>query len=176
MNKKDLISKTYEVLRSNDIRKPISIKSERFRITDERGDEAVFTVERKDKRVLYNVTDITTILDAMIAIVEDCMRRGEPVSIRGFGSLEVRKSMERHVREPDQEIWHTIPERYRPKFTAGSNLTSAARSYGLQKDDIGAERFLPPPDDDEDEEEEDSDFSISIVLPDEEGEDGESGD
>lgn len=150
MNKKGLINAAVNVLRDAGIRKPVSVSKERFTITDDYGDKAVFTIDRKDRMLHYNATDVCNIMDALIAVVEDCMRRGEGVGVRGFGQLEVRKTKEHRVREPDQEIWHTIPERYRPKFTAGANLSSAAMSYGLQEKDVGAEQFLPPPDDDED--------------------------
>ena len=152
MNKTELISRTSEVLAENDIRKPVTIKSEKFKITSQSGDEATFTVNRADRRIRYNTTDVANILDTMIAIVEDAIRHGETVSIRGFGSLCVRKRKEHMVREPDQEIWHVIPSQYVAKFVTGCNLASAARSYGLQEDDVGAEQFLPSPDDEEDEE------------------------
>ena len=152
MNKKELINKTCEVLQANDIRKPVSVKSEKFTIMDESGDKAVFTIDRKDRRLLYTATDVGNILDAMVAVVEDCMRRGERVGMYGFGTLEVRKTKEHKVREPDREIWHVIPEMYKAKFTPGCNLAAAARSYGLQEEDIGAEKYLPEPEDDEDQE------------------------
>lgn len=153
MNKKELIAKTCDVLQANDIRKPVSVKSEKFIISNEGGDSAVFTIDRKDRRLLYNASDVGSILDAMIAVVEDCMRRGETVSIRGFGSLEIRKTKEHVVKEPVEDIWHTIPAGYKAKFTAGCNLAEAARAYGLQEKDVGAEQFLPPPEDDWDEDE-----------------------
>ena len=152
MNKRELINKTCEVLKENDIRKPVSIKSERFHITSDSGEEATFTVDRVDKRMLYTAVDVGNILDVMIAVAEDCIAKGETVSLQGFGSLKVRHTKERRVREPDQEIWHTIPSQCRPKFTAGCNLAAAARAYGLQAKDIGAEQFLPPPDDDDEDE------------------------
>ena len=151
MNKKELINAACAVLQQNDIRKDIAIRAEKFRITSDSGDSAVFTVDRKDRRIHYNTHDVGNILDALIAVVEDCMTRGEAVGIRGFGQLEIRKTKERRVREPDQEIWHTIPSQYKPKFTAGCNLAQAARSYGLQEEDVGAEQFLPEPDIEEDE-------------------------
>ena len=150
MNKKELINATCAVLQNADIRKEVAIKAEKFRITSDSGDSAVFTVDRKEKRLLYTAGDVGNILDAMIAVVEDCIAKGESVGVRGFGQLEVRKAKEHRVREPDQEIWHTIPATFKPKFTAGYNLKNAARAYGLQEEDIGAEAFLPPPDDEED--------------------------
>jgi nucleoid DNA-binding protein len=151
MNKKELITATCAALSEADIRKEVAIKAEKFRITSESGDSAVFTVDRKAKRLYYNAHDVGNILDAMIAVVEDRISKGEPVGVRGFGQIEVRKTKEHRVREPDQEIWHTIPAGYKPKFTAGCNLSQAARAYGLQEEDIGAEQFLSEPDMEEDE-------------------------
>lgn len=152
MNKKELINRTCEALQAADIRKPVTLKSEKFIITDEGGDSAVFTIDRKDRRMLYTAADVGNILDMMVAVVEDAVSRGEQVVMRGFGSLEVRKVKGRRVKEPDQDIWHTIPDQYRPKFTAGCNLAAAARSYGLQQDDVGAEQYLPEPDDEDEDE------------------------
>lgn len=166
MNKKELILRACETLRANDIRKPVSVKGERFTITDERGDSAVFTIARKDRKMHYNATDVGNVLDALIASIEDSIRRGEPVSIRGFGAWEVRKTKEHMVREPDQEIWHTIPEQYRAKFTSGCNLQAAARSYGLQEKETGAEQYLPPPMDEvffDEDEDDDSELILDVV-------------
>lgn len=149
MNKKELIAKICETLYQNDIRKPISIKSEKFVISNEGGDSATFSTNRMDRRLMYTAVDVCNILDAAIAVVEDCMRRGEPVGIRGFGALHLKKTKEHMVREPDQEIWHTIPSQYKPKFVAGSGLAAAARSFGLQEDEVTAEQFFPEPDEEE---------------------------
>ncbi len=149
MNKKELINATCAALSQADIRKEVALKAAKLRITSDSGDSAVFTVERKAKRLYYNAHDVGNILDAIVAVVEDSISRGEPVAVRGFGQLEIRKTKERRIREPDQDIWHTIPPVYRPKFTAGCNLQQAARAYGLQEDDIGAAQFLPEPDDEE---------------------------
>lgn len=155
MNKKQIISAAADLLRENDVRKSVQTKSERFHIRREGGDEeAVFQIDRKDRRVQYNVTDVQNILDALIHVAIDCMRRGEPFMLKGFGTLKVRLAKEHMVREPLEEIWHTIPACYRPKFEAGTKLTAAARAYGFQQDD-NPDKYLPPPIYDEDEEEDD---------------------
>ncbi len=154
MNKKELITATVDVLRENDIRKPITLKNETFRVTQESsGADATFSVARADKRMLYTATDVQNILDAMLCLVEDAMRHGETVNIRNFGTLSVRHAAAHRVREPNEEIWHEIPAGFRPKFRPGQRLLAAARVFGLQKDDDDPDSYLPKPvyDDEEDE-------------------------
>ena len=157
MNKKELIAATVEVLKENNIRKPIVIKPETFRVTQiESGSDATFEVAREDKKMLYTTADVKNILDAMLCLVEDAVRRGETVSIRNFGVLDVRYISGRMLREPKADIWHEIPGGYRPKFRPGRNLLAAARVYGLQREDDNPDNYLPKPeyDDFDDENEE----------------------
>ena len=64
MNKKDLISKTAEVLRSNNIIKPVSTPKQVFHRSDDEGNQKDFVVKKTDKTVLYNTADVAAILDA----------------------------------------------------------------------------------------------------------------
>ena len=91
MNKKDLISKTTEVLRNNDIRKPISTPKQVFHISDDEGNQKDFVVRKTDKSVLYNTNDVTAILEACLSVIEDAIKHGEDVSLHGFGTLGVHK-------------------------------------------------------------------------------------
>ena len=54
MNKRELASRTMEVLRSNNIRKPVSIKKHTFHITDDDGNTANFHVKQQNKNVIYS--------------------------------------------------------------------------------------------------------------------------
>ena len=75
MNKKDLVSRVSEILRENDLRKPVKIKKHKFRIIDEEGNTADFTVKRADKQVIYTVDDINKIIDACIDAILESIRR-----------------------------------------------------------------------------------------------------
>ena len=150
MNKKELMSAVANVLRENKIRKSVKTKSEVFRvIQDGSGDEAVFTIDRADRKILYSIEDVQNIIDATIAVVLDCIRRGEPVSVRGFGSLSTIRVAPRRSKDPIAGNWYDVPSFVRPKFKPGFALITAARSAGLQEEDVGAEQFLPPPDEEE---------------------------
>lgn len=151
MNKKELVSAVAESLRENGVRKQIKTKSEVFRvIQDDSGDEAVFTIDRADRKILYSTEDVMNVLDAIIEVVTDSIRRGEPVTVRGLGTLTTVRVAPRRSKEPDTGIWHDIPAMTRPKFRSGYLLAAAARASGLQEDEHGAEQFLPPPDEEED--------------------------
>ena len=135
MNKKDLISKTTEVLRANNIRKPISIPKQVFHISDDEGNSKDFVVRKTDKSVLYNTNDVSEILDACMAVIEDSLRRGEEVYVHGFGTLTVQKRAARQTKHPDTREVIYIDERYIPKFSFGNNLRMAAKMYELSLND-----------------------------------------
>lgn len=155
MNKKELIMATVDVLRENNIRKPVTLKSETFRVTQESsGADATFSVARADKNMLYTATDVQNILDAMLCLAEDAMRHGETINIRNFGTLSVRYAAAHRVREPNEEIWHEIPAGFRPKFRPGQRLLAAARVFGFQQNDDNPDSYLPRPENDDEEDEE----------------------
>ena len=149
MNKKELVAAVSDALRQNDIKKQIKTKSEIFRvIQDETGDEAVFTIDRKDRRVMYSLDDIQNILDMTIDVIVDTIRRGESINVRGLGTLTTVRVAARRTKEPEADIWHDIPAMTRPKFRPGFQLAAAARASGLQEDELGAEQYLPLPEED----------------------------
>ena len=81
MNKKELSSRVAEVLRANNIRKPVSVKKQTLHITDEGGNTAEFHIKQQDKNVLYTVDDATNVIDACIAVIIDAIKNGEEISI-----------------------------------------------------------------------------------------------
>ena len=116
MNKKDLVSRVSEILRENDLRKPVKIKKHKFQIIDEEGNTAHFTVKRADKRVLYTVDDIGNIIDACLEAVLESVRRGEEVNIRGFGTLGLHYRAARRTKQPGTEDWYEIDAHYIPPY------------------------------------------------------------
>lgn len=141
MNKKDLISKAAEVLRSNNIRKPVSTPKQVFHISDDDGNQKDFVVKKTDKTVLYNTADVAAILDACLSVVEDAIKHGEEVSIHGFGTLGVHQRAARMAKHPETGEAVKVNARYVPKFSFGNNLRMAAKVYELSLDDF---KDLPP--------------------------------
>ena len=141
MNKKGLISKTAEVLRNNNIRKPVSTPKQVFHISDDEGNQKDFVVKKTDKTVLYNTTDVAAILDACLSVVEEAIKHGEEVSIHGFGTLGVHQRAARTTKHPETGETVKVNARYVPKFSFGNNLRMAAKVYELSLDDF---KDLPP--------------------------------
>ena len=131
MNKKELSSRVAEVLRANNIRKPVSVKKQTLHITDEGGNTAEFHIKQQDKNVLYTVDDATNVIDACIAVIIDAIKNGEEISIKGFGSLGLHYRAARRTKEPNSGKWCEIEARYIPKFSYGNDLRMAARLYEL---------------------------------------------
>ena len=131
MNKKELSSRVAEVLRANNIRKPVSVKKQTFHITDEDGNTADFHIKQQDKNVLYTVDDTANVIDACIAVILDAIKNGEEISIKGFGSLGLHYRAARRTKEPNSGEWCEIEARYIPNFSYGNDLRMAARLYEL---------------------------------------------
>lgn len=135
MNKKDLISRVTETLSNNNIRKPISMPKQVFHISDDEGNKKDFIVRKVDKSVLYNTNDVSAILDACLAVVEDAIKHGEEVYLHGFGALGVHKRAARKTKHPESGEIVDVSARYVPKFSFGNNLRIAAKVYELSLGD-----------------------------------------
>lgn len=131
MNKKELSSRVAEVLRANNVRKPVSVKKHTFHITDEEGNTADFHIKQQDKNVIYTVDDTMNVIDACIAVIIDAIKNGEEISIKGFGNLGLHYRAARRTKEPISGEWCEIEARYVPKFSYGNDLRMAARLYEL---------------------------------------------
>ena len=133
MNKKELASRVAELLRINDVRKPVKIKKHTFRIIDEEGNTANFSVKRADKKILYTNDDVNNIIDACIAIILDAIKNGEEINIRGFGVLGLHYRAARRTKQPGTEDWYEVDARYVPKFFYGNDLRMAAQLYDISR-------------------------------------------
>lgn len=142
MNKRDLAIRTADLLRENNIRKPVKIKKHTFTVTDSDGNAADFVVKRGDKEVLYTVDDALNIIDACLEAIKDALRHGDEIAIKGFGILRLYKRAARLVKHPDTGELCEAPARYLPKFQFGNELRMAARVYELALSDAEAAQRL----------------------------------
>jgi len=133
MNRKELISKTAEVLRTNNIRKPVKFPRQVFHISDDEGNSKDFWVKKTDKTVPYKTEDVATILDTCIQVIIDSIRRGEEVRIPGFGVLELHYRAAREAILPSTGERVKVAERLVPKFTYGKHLRLAAKMYDISR-------------------------------------------
>jgi nucleoid DNA-binding protein len=152
MNRKELIRRVALAMRENNIRKPISSPKQVFHISDDEGNTKDFVVRKTNKDVLFTVEDIDAIIEACLFVVEEAMKRGEPISIRGFGTLGLKYRKRRATKIPGTEEWVDVDARYIPRFIFGNDLRMCAKIYELSLQDKQDTEPLPSPDFIDDEE------------------------
>lgn len=135
MNKKDFIKCVSELLRANDIKKPVSIPKQVFHISDNEGNSKDFTIRKTDKSVLYTKDDVAAIVDACLYVIQESLKRGEPVSFHGFGTLGLNYRKPRATKCVGTEEDVVIEGRYVPKFSFGNDLRMCAKIYELSLND-----------------------------------------
>ena len=71
--------------------------------------------------------DVEAALEAMIDIVTDELRKGNKVTLTGFGTFRVSQRAQREGINPQTKAKITIPAMTVPKFTAGKSLKEAVK-------------------------------------------------
>lgn len=135
MNKKDLISKTADLLRECDVRKPVSAQRTILHISDDYGNQSDFVVRKTGRSLQYTTSDVAAVIDACLAVIEDSVKHGEDISIHGFGTLGVQYRAARQTKHPETGEIVDIEARYVPKFSFGNTLRMAAKVYELSLSD-----------------------------------------
>lgn len=135
MNRRDFTRLVSEVLRDSNTRKPISIPKQVFHISDNEGNSKDFTVKKVDKYVSYTANDISAIMDACLYVVQESLKRGEPISIHGFGTFSLRYRKPRATKSIINNEDIVIEGRYVPKFSFGNDLRMCAKVYELSLND-----------------------------------------
>lgn len=129
MVRKELIRQIAAVMRDRGLRKQISIPKHVFHISDDEGNNKDFVVKKTDKSVLYTADDIEAVLDACQYVIQEAMKAGDEISIRGFGTLGLKYRKPRIAKnvldgEPIRMEGH-----YVPKFVSGNDLKRCAQVY-----------------------------------------------
>lgn len=131
MNRKEFVRRVATVLRENDIRKPVSSHKQVLHISDDDGNTSDFVIKKTDKGVLFTYDDVESIIDTCISVIEDAIKHGEHISIRGFGTLALHYRKARRTKHPDTGEDIEVSERYIPKFTYGNDLRMCAKIFEL---------------------------------------------
>ena len=84
-------------------------------------------VDQVADRAALTKTDAGRAVDAIIATVEDALRRGRDVTVTGFGKFGVSQRAARQGVNPRTGERIQIAASRVPRFTAGSALKSAVR-------------------------------------------------
>jgi DNA-binding protein HU-beta len=129
MQKKDFISKVDEVLKNNDLKKKVSVPDTFFYIMDDFGNKKKLSVKVPDRLVSYNRADVQNVVDACLAVIEDCIRRGEELTFFGIGTFSLKWRAPRMTKAPLTDDWYSVPGHYVPSFKCGSILNTAAKLY-----------------------------------------------
>lgn len=147
MNKKEFVGRVVNILRENNLRKPVSVKRHTFHITDSEGNEADFHIKQRDKQVTYTMDDVSNVIDACMAAVIEALKNGDEVNFSGFGKIGVHYRAARRTKEPTSGEWCEIEAHYVPKASYGIELKRAARVYEASLEE--AKRLaIPEPDGD----------------------------
>lgn len=76
----------------------------------------------------FSKKDITRVIESFQRIVERTLRKGEKVSLTGFGTFQVNKRPARNGINPATKQKIKIPAMSIPKFKAGKNLREVVKS------------------------------------------------
>jgi nucleoid DNA-binding protein len=82
-------------------------------------------VERVAQQTGLSKKDANAALDAALDAIATALRRGEKVTLVGFGTFQVRERKAREGRNPQTGERIRIPARRVPAFTAGKELRTA---------------------------------------------------
>lgn len=148
MNRKELVRRVSGVLRDNNVKKPVYTPKQVFHISDDDGNTKDFVIKKNDTGVLFTTEDVDAIIDACIYVIQDALKHGDGVSIRGFGSLGLHHRKARITKHPTTGEPVDVEARYVPKFVSGNDLKLCAKIYELSTEERLCE--LPPLDDEKD--------------------------
>lgn len=147
MNRKELVRRTANALRDNDIKKPVYAQRQVLHISDDDGNTKDFVIKKNDTGVAFTTDDVDAIIDACIYVIQDALKHGDSVSIRGFGSLGLHHRKARITKHPTTQETVDVEARYVPKFVSGNDLKMCAKIYELSMEEKLCE--LPPIDDED---------------------------
>ena len=132
-----------EVMRENNIRKPVSIPKRVFHISDDDGNHKDFTVKQIDKSVIYTAGDIEVMLDTMQYVIQEAMKNGEDIRLRGFGTFTKRYRKESVVKNVLNGEEVHLPGHYYPVFIPGNDLRRSLQVYEQSLADQETNQPLP---------------------------------
>lgn len=75
----------------------------------------------------FSKKDVSRVLDSLTRIIERALKKGEKVSITGFGSFWLSRRPARKGINPATKERINLPEVNVPKFKAGKNLREVVR-------------------------------------------------
>jgi integration host factor subunit beta len=96
-------------------------------------------IERVALRVPHiSKKDTETVVNTIFEIMTDCLRRGDRIEIRGFGSFQVKVREAREGRNPKTGEEVKIPAKRTPFFKVGKELKE--RIEAKRREELSAPR------------------------------------
>jgi DNA-binding protein HU-beta len=80
----------------------------------------------------FSKKDVSRVLDSLTRIIERTLKKGEKVSITGFGSFWLSRRPARKGINPATKERINLPEVNVPRFKAGKNLREVVRSVKVR--------------------------------------------
>ena len=99
MTKSELARETAAFLRKRGLRKKVTLPKYTLHISDDEGNSKDFVIKHDEKEIPFSIADVERVLDGYIAVIEDSIRRGEPVTIRGFGTFGLKYRPKRTIKK-----------------------------------------------------------------------------
>jgi len=84
-------------------------------------------VERVAEKTGATKKDVADVLNSALEMVSSALKKGEKVTLVGFGTFLTRKRKAREGRNPQTGAKIKIPAKRVPAFTAGKELKTAVR-------------------------------------------------
>lgn len=140
MYKKDLVNKAVQILKDNNIKKPVQIRKNVFHISDSEGNSANFTVKQQEKNVMYTIDDVNNILDALLLSVEDALKSGEEITLRGFGTISLVYRSPKMMKKLGEDEYSITNGKYVPKIQFGNAIKMAAKIYELKMNEASSSK------------------------------------
>lgn len=138
-----MIRRTANVMREREIRKLITIPKRVFHISDSDGNSKDFVVRQTDKGYLYTVDDVAAVVDTVVEVINESIRKGEPVTIRGFGTFGLKYMKPKLVTNVRTGEKVMAEGQFLPKFSFGHDLKMSATAYTLTLKDKHLDASLP---------------------------------
>lgn len=135
MTKAELIRSVTNALRNNNKKKQVSSVKHVLHISDDFGNHKDFVVHKGDRGIIYTIDDVETILEYTVAVIEDAIRRGEEITIRGFGTLGLKYRKPRATKSLKTGERVEVNGRYVPKFSFGNELRRCAKYFELSQNE-----------------------------------------
>lgn len=129
MTREDVYKAATAILARNNIKKKVQGKRVVFHISDDDGNTKDFVAKKSGSSVQYTQEDVRNIMTAFWDVVEEALKRGEEVTIFGYGTFYVQKRAQRNTLHPETGKPIIIKEHYVPKFAFGKTLKVATKVF-----------------------------------------------